>query len=146
MDKSPKVAARQLSSTVWKAVGFYKEWGSVGNTVLQKDYFTTLWRSPTKEFTIASTSTTWAVLAPEPLRSASQWSLDPSWQGFEPKKRYHLLIELRYTDAQAPNTHIYSFSAVPTKDPNRESMSLLCSLKAAGDNCITIFIFVSITH
>lgn len=89
---------------------------------------------------------TWAVLAPEPLRSASQWSLDPSWQGFEPKKRYHLLIELRYTSAQAPNTHIYSFSAVPTKDPNRESMSLLCSLKAARDNCITIFIFVSITH
>lgn len=139
MDKSPKVA-------MWKAVGFYKEWVYVGNTGLKKDFFTTLWRSPTREFTNASTSTTWAVFAPELLRSASQWSLDPSWQGFELKKRYRLLSELRYTGGQAPNTHTYSFSAVPTKDPNGKSMYFLWNLKAARDNCITIVIFVSITR
>lgn len=113
---------------------------------LQKDFITALRRSPTGKFTIAITSTTWAVFALEPFRSASQGSLDPSWQGFEPQKRFHLLIELRYTGEQSPNTHTYSFPAVTTKDPNGESVSLLCSYKAARDNCITIFIFVSITH
>lgn len=110
---------------------------------LQKDFITALRRRPTRKFTIASTSTTWATLAPEPLRSASQGSLDPSWQRFEPKKRFHLLIEL--VD-KPPNTQTYSFSTVPTKDPNGESSWLLCSYKAARYNCITIFIFVSITH
>lgn len=146
MDKSPKVAARQLRSTVWKSVGFYKKLGSVGNTVLQKDIFTALRWSSSREFTIASTSTTLAVLAPEPLRSPSQGSSDPRWQGFEPKKRFHLLIELRYIGGQAPNPHTYSISAVPTKDLNGESMSLLWILKATRGNYITTFIFVSTTH
>lgn len=145
MNKSLKVAARQHSSTLLEAVRFFKE--NEGLLTMQFCKTTFLLRfevQPGKlplQVLQLPTEDSQTVLAPESLRSVSQRSLDPSWQGFEPKKRFQLLIELRYTGGPAQNNHTYSFSAVPTKEPNRESMSLLCSLKAARDNCITVFYF-----